>query len=131
VEDDTAELSDGDAGEVRRRTAAAGIVLPCSCGCADGARPPLLPPWPEAGLRRGSGYPCDVDGGSKAGASLPPPTSLRPFRVPSVGTREVFASVGPAPTLEEAVVSLRIRRRREGDRKMKGVIPSPLQRKKR
>jgi hypothetical protein len=34
-------------------TSGGGLVLPCSCGCVGGARSPLLPPRPEAGLDRG------------------------------------------------------------------------------
>jgi hypothetical protein len=137
VDDDTAVQARCGGG---LRQWAAEVALPCSPtrAAADscpparvGALAGLVLPAAEVGLRRGGGYPCDVDDGSTAGVSLPPPTSLRPFRVLSVGAREVVVLAGLAPALEEAPVSLRIRRRWKGDGKMKGVIPSPLQGKKR
>jgi hypothetical protein len=128
-------------GGLQRRAAEAALPCPPARAAVESCSPARV------GAPAGSSSPASsvVGGGAAARRQVPlqrrrrlhgrrqPPSPDLPPSLPSseVGAREVVASVGPAPALEEAPVSLRIRRRREGDGKMKGVISSPLQGKKR
>jgi hypothetical protein len=87
-------------------------LLPCSCGCAGRARPPLR-------LRRW------LHSERQAPSLYLPPSLLR------VGTREEVASVGPTPAPGGAPVSLRIRRKQGAGRENGVGYPVPAAGKKR